>query len=127
MYTGAKYSVAPPETRPWNTRRARWLPPVSPMLARVMVHVVAPTPAGALLWDRGVETLIGVVIGLAVGRLTRRTDDEQHEFRNLRHRAIDGRDPRHGAHRELLAARGQPPHQRLGHHRVADPLRGNDE
>lgn len=46
-------------------------------LALLMVHVVAPTPAGALLWDRGVETLIGVVIGLAVGRLTRRTDDEK--------------------------------------------------
>jgi hypothetical protein len=33
-----------------------------------MVHVVAPTPAATLLWDRGVETLIG----LAAGFLTRR-------------------------------------------------------
>ncbi|GAA2152671.1 FUSC family protein [Nocardioides koreensis] len=41
-------------------------------LALLMVHVVAPTPAGTLLWDRGLETLIGVVIGLAVGYLTRR-------------------------------------------------------
>ena len=40
-------------------------------LALLMVHVVAPTPAGTLLWDRGVETLIGVVIGLGVGYLTR--------------------------------------------------------
>ncbi len=41
-------------------------------LALLMVRVVAPTPAGTLLWDRGVETLIGVVIGLAVGWLIRR-------------------------------------------------------
>ena len=41
-------------------------------LALLMVHVVAPTPAGALLFDRGVETVIGVVIGLVVGSLTRR-------------------------------------------------------
>ncbi|MFC4786829.1 FUSC family protein [Nocardioides sp. MAHUQ-72] len=41
-------------------------------LALLMVHVVAPTPAGTLLWDRGVETVIGVVIGLGVGWLTRR-------------------------------------------------------
>ena len=41
-------------------------------LALLMVHVVAPTPAGTLLWDRGLETLIGVVIGLGVGYLTRR-------------------------------------------------------
>ena len=41
-------------------------------LALLMVHVVAPTPAGTLLWDRGVETVIGVVIGLGVGYLTRR-------------------------------------------------------
>ena len=41
-------------------------------LALLMVHVVAPVPAGTLLWDRGVETVIGVVVGLAVGYLTRR-------------------------------------------------------
>ena len=45
-------------------------------LALLMVHLVAPIPAGTLLWDRGVETLIGVVIGLAVGYLTRRPDRE---------------------------------------------------
>ncbi|GAB3782469.1 FUSC family protein [Nocardioides ungokensis] len=43
-------------------------------LALLMVHLVAPIPAGTLLWDRGVETVIGVVIGLAVGSLTRRPD-----------------------------------------------------
>jgi hypothetical protein len=46
-------------------------------LALLMVHVVAPTPARTLLWDRGVETLIGVVIGLGVGYLTRRPDRER--------------------------------------------------
>ncbi len=40
-------------------------------LALLMVHVVAPVPAGTLLLDRGVETLIGVAIGLLVGYLTR--------------------------------------------------------
>ena len=32
----------------------------------------AVRPRPTLLWDRGVETVIGVVIGLAVGCLTRR-------------------------------------------------------
>lgn len=45
-------------------------------LALLMVHLVAPIPAGTLMWDRGVETLIGVAIGLAVGYLTRRPDRE---------------------------------------------------
>jgi hypothetical protein len=40
-------------------------------LALLMVHLAAPTPPGVLLADRGVETLIGVVVGLAVGYLTR--------------------------------------------------------
>ena len=40
-------------------------------LALLMVHLAAPTPSRLLLLDRGVETLIGVVVGLAVGYLTR--------------------------------------------------------
>lgn len=40
-------------------------------LALLMVHLVAPTPTLVLLFDRGVETVIGVVIGLLVGYLTR--------------------------------------------------------
>lgn len=36
-------------------------------LALLMVHMASPTPVDRLLADRGVETLIGVVIGLAVG------------------------------------------------------------
>lgn len=40
-------------------------------LALLMVHLVLPTGSGELLVDRGVETLIGVVVGLAVGYLLR--------------------------------------------------------
>lgn len=40
-------------------------------LALLMVQMVAPTPTGVLVFDRGVETVIGVVIGLAVGLLVR--------------------------------------------------------
>jgi hypothetical protein len=40
-------------------------------LALLMVHLVAPVPAGVLLLDRGVETLIGVAVGMVVGYLTR--------------------------------------------------------
>ena len=40
-------------------------------LALLMVHLAAPTPASVLLLDRGVETVIGVAIGLAIGYLTR--------------------------------------------------------
>ena len=40
-------------------------------LALLMVHLAAPTPARVLLADRGVETVIGVLIGLAVGYATR--------------------------------------------------------
>ena len=40
-------------------------------LALLMVHLVAPVPARGLLVDRGVETVIGVGIGLLVGYLTR--------------------------------------------------------
>jgi len=36
-------------------------------LALLMVQMVAPAATGVLLFDRGVETVIGVVIGLAVG------------------------------------------------------------
>nr|WP_242679968.1 FUSC family protein [Nocardioides sp. IC4_145] len=41
-------------------------------LALLMVHLVAPTPTATLLLDRGVETLLGVVVGLVVGRAARR-------------------------------------------------------
>ncbi|MDN4172751.1 FUSC family protein [Nocardioides sp. SOB77] len=41
-------------------------------LALLMVHLVSPVPVGTLLLDRGVETVIGVVIGLAVGRAAQR-------------------------------------------------------
>lgn len=41
-------------------------------LALLMVHLVVPVPVGALLVDRGAETVIGVGVGLLVGFLTRR-------------------------------------------------------
>lgn len=40
-------------------------------LALLMVHLAAPVPTSELLADRGVETVIGVGAGLAVGYLTR--------------------------------------------------------
>jgi len=40
-------------------------------LALLMVHLAAPVPTRTLLADRGVETVIGVAAGLAVGYLTR--------------------------------------------------------
>jgi hypothetical protein len=40
-------------------------------LALLMVHLVSPVPAGTLLLDRGVETVIGVAVGLLVGWFTR--------------------------------------------------------
>jgi hypothetical protein len=40
-------------------------------LALLMVHLVVPVPTGELLRDRGVETVIGVVVGIAVGYLSR--------------------------------------------------------
>ena len=40
-------------------------------LALLMVHLAVPVPASTLLADRGVETLIGVAAGLAVGYVTR--------------------------------------------------------
>lgn len=40
-------------------------------LALLMVHIVAPTPTETLLFDRGIETLIGAVIGVLIGYLTR--------------------------------------------------------
>lgn len=47
-------------------------------LALLMVHMVARVPTGTLLLDRGVETVIGVLIGIGVGYLTRRppVDDQ---------------------------------------------------
>jgi uncharacterized membrane protein YccC len=41
-------------------------------LALLMVHLVSPTPVGTLLLDRAVETVIGVLIGIAVGRVAHR-------------------------------------------------------
>jgi uncharacterized membrane protein YccC len=40
-------------------------------LALVMVHLAAPTPTSVLLFDRGVETVIGVMIGMLIGYATR--------------------------------------------------------
>ncbi|MEP9381319.1 FUSC family protein [Nocardioides sp. KR10-350] len=40
-------------------------------LALLMVHLVAPVPTGELLADRGLETLMGVVVGLVVGYVSR--------------------------------------------------------
>lgn len=40
-------------------------------LALLMVHLAAPVPTSELLADRGIETVIGVSVGLAVGYLTR--------------------------------------------------------
>ena len=47
--------------------------------------------------------------------------------RHLRHRAVHRRHPGQGADREALAARVQATQQRLGHHRVADPLGRDDQ
>lgn len=41
-------------------------------LALLMGQLVHPVPAGMLLFDRGVETLIGVLIGMGMGLLTKR-------------------------------------------------------
>lgn len=41
-------------------------------LALLMVSLVSTTPTGVLLRDRGLETVIGVVVGVAVGWFTRR-------------------------------------------------------
>lgn len=41
-------------------------------LALMMVHLVSPVPPAELLVDRGVETLLGVVVGIVVGRAARR-------------------------------------------------------
>lgn len=46
-------------------------------LALLMVHMVGGVPTGTLLADRGVETVIGVLIGIAVGYLTRRRLPDQ--------------------------------------------------
>ena len=40
-------------------------------LALLMVHLVAPVPTRELLLDRGVETVIGVLVGVALGHLSR--------------------------------------------------------
>lgn len=40
-------------------------------LALLMVHLASPLPSRTLLIDRGVETLIGVTIGILIGYLTR--------------------------------------------------------
>lgn len=40
-------------------------------LALMMVHLVAPVPTGTLLADRGLETLIGAVIGVTIGYVSR--------------------------------------------------------
>jgi hypothetical protein len=40
-------------------------------LALLMVHLVLPVPTRELLVDRGVETLIGVAVGIAVGYVSR--------------------------------------------------------
>ncbi|QCX26744.1 FUSC family protein [Nocardioides jishulii] len=41
-------------------------------LALLMVHLVAPTSVRELLVDRGVETLLGVAVGVGLGWVTRR-------------------------------------------------------
>ena len=46
--------------------------PCLPPLALLMGQLAAPRPIGTLLLDRGLETLIGVVIGIGVGAVTRR-------------------------------------------------------
>jgi hypothetical protein len=52
---------------------------------------------------------------------------EFNDFGDLGHRPVDRCHPGQRAHREPLAARMQPAQQRLGHHRIAYPLRGDDE
>lgn len=46
-------------------------------LALLMVHLVVPVPTRELLLDRGLETVIGVVVGVAVGYLSRPRVGEQ--------------------------------------------------
>jgi uncharacterized membrane protein YccC len=40
-------------------------------LALLMVHLASPEPTGTLVWDRAVETLVGVVVGVLVGATLR--------------------------------------------------------
>lgn len=40
-------------------------------LALLMVHLAVPVPTHELLADRGIETVIGVAVGIAIGYLTR--------------------------------------------------------
>lgn len=40
-------------------------------LALLMIHLVAPVPTSQLIADRGLETLIGAAIGIAIGYATR--------------------------------------------------------
>jgi hypothetical protein len=40
-------------------------------LALLMVHLVAPVPSSVLMRDRGVETVLGVAVGLVMGWVTR--------------------------------------------------------
>ena len=46
---------------------------------------------------------------------------------HLGHQTVDRRHPGQGANRQTLAARVQPAQQRLGHHRVPDPLGRDDQ
>ena len=52
---------------------------------------------------------------------------EFNDFGHLRHRPVDRRHPGQRPYSQLFAARMQPAQQRLGHHRVAYPLRGNNQ
>jgi uncharacterized membrane protein YccC len=45
-------------------------------LALLMVHLAVPVPTRELLADRGIETLIGVAVGIAVGYVSRPTVTE---------------------------------------------------
>jgi hypothetical protein len=40
-------------------------------LALLMVHLASPAPTAGLILDRGIETIIGVVVGVGIGYLTR--------------------------------------------------------
>ena len=52
---------------------------------------------------------------------------EFNDLSHLGHGAVNRRHPGQGPHREPLAPRRQPTQQRLGHHRIAYPLRRDDQ
>ena len=61
------------------------------------------------------------------GEVLEQVSNELHGRMDLRHGPVDRRYPGQSSHRQALTACGQAAQQRLGHHRVADPLRRDDQ